>query len=135
MEETRQPIEAPVGHEQSDVSIRPLVMFGVGLFLSVGLALLAMHWLGGYFATHQPKPAVEPSPLADTRQIPPPPRLQVSPPQDLRTMRAAEDAVLNSYGWVDRDAGVVRIPIDRALELAVEHGFSLVQVEKGRAKK
>ena len=39
-------------------------------------------------------------------------------------MRAAEDAVLQSYGWVDHPAGVARIPIDRAIELLVARGLS-----------
>ena len=38
-------------------------------------------------------------------------------------MRAAEDAVLSSYGWVNEAAGFVRIPIDRAIERVVEQGL------------
>lgn len=33
--------------------------------------------------------------------------------------RAREQAVLDSYGWVDRERGIVRIPIERAIELYV----------------
>ena len=39
--------------------------------------------------------------------MPPEPRLQTNPKQDLRDLRAAEDKVLNSYGWVDRNRGIV----------------------------
>ena len=35
-------------------------------------------------------------------------------------LRARQRAALESYGWVDRDAGVARIPIDRAIDLTVE---------------
>ena len=52
-----------------------------------------------------------------TRPYFPTPREQPDPLVDLETLRAREDAQLNSYGWVDRNAGVVRIPIDRAIEL------------------
>ena len=38
----------------------------------------------------------------------------------LEDLRAHEDSVLTSYGWVDRDRGIVRIPIDRAMELAAQ---------------
>ena len=48
-------------------------------------------------------------------QLPPEPRLQNHPREDLLALRRAEDAVLNSYGWVDRTAGIVRIPIDQAI--------------------
>lgn len=45
------------------------------------------------------------------------PREQPAPLADLQTLRAQEEAELNSYGWIDKTAGVVRIPIDRAIEL------------------
>jgi mono/diheme cytochrome c family protein len=51
-----------------------------------------------------------------------PPRKAV-PGRELLEMRVAEDAELHSYGWVDRSAGVARIPIDRAIELAAGHGL------------
>ena len=37
----------------------------------------------------------------------------------LRKLRAEEEAKLTSYQWVDQKAGVVRIPVDRALELTL----------------
>jgi hypothetical protein len=40
----------------------------------------------------------------------------------LRALRAAENAILEHYGWVDRDKGVVHIPIDRAMDLLAERG-------------
>ncbi len=47
----------------------------------------------------------------------PQPREQVSPHADLEAFRAREQADLESYGWIDRKSGVVRIPIERAMEL------------------
>jgi hypothetical protein len=41
----------------------------------------------------------------------------------LAELRAAEDGDLNSCGWVDRNAGIVRIPIDRAMQLILERGL------------
>jgi hypothetical protein len=66
---------------------------------------------------------VPPSPLASTRSGPPEPRLQVNPVQDLKALRAAEDQILASYGWVSQETNVARIPIDRAMELLVERGL------------
>jgi hypothetical protein len=40
--------------------------------------------------------------------------------QDLVEKRKAEDKQLNGYGWIDRDNGIVHIPIQRAMELIVE---------------
>jgi hypothetical protein len=36
---------------------------------------------------------------------------------DLRDLRAREDGQLGSYGYINRDAGSVRLPIRRAMEL------------------
>jgi hypothetical protein len=33
------------------------------------------------------------------------------------------NAQLQSYGWVDRSMGMVRIPIDQAMALVVEQGL------------
>jgi hypothetical protein len=55
--------------------------------------------------------------------LPPPPRLQTNPRGDLLELREAEDRVLATYGWVDRKAGVVRIPIEQAMKLTVERGL------------
>jgi hypothetical protein len=52
--------------------------------------------------------------------LPPEPRLQVSPQADMDAMRAREHELLHSYGWVDREKGVARIPIDRAMEIMAE---------------
>ena len=54
---------------------------------------------------------------------PPAPRIQASPATDLRDLRAYEDSQLNSYGWVDKQKGTVRIPIERAIELVARQGI------------
>ena len=51
------------------------------------------------------------------------PHLQVDPHQDWVTLRAREDQELNTYGWIDRTAGVVRIPIERAMDLTLQRGL------------
>ena len=63
------------------------------------------------------------APIAATPPRPPAPRLQTSPTRDLQEMRRAENARLQSYGWVDRTAGIVRLPIERAMEMVVEQGL------------
>ena len=60
----------------------------------------------------------------DARRLPPMPRLQSAPITDLKDMRAAEDQILTGYGWVDQQHGVVRIPIDRAIDLLAQRGVA-----------
>ena len=38
-------------------------------------------------------------------------------------MRRAEDALLKNYGWIDQKTGIVRIPVDRAIELLAKRGL------------
>lgn len=110
-------------HESYSLNVRPLVLFGVGLALLIGVSFLLMERLFEYFGTQQAEVAAPLSPSAGERQPPPEPRLQVTPQTDFQQLRAAEDTVLNSYGWVNREAGIVRIPIDRAIELLAERGL------------
>src|SRR5262249_41523945 len=63
------------------------------------------------------------------RRLPPEPRLQPEPPEwrtpreDLRDFRRQEDETLNTYGWADKNAGAVRIPISEAMKLTVQRGL------------
>lgn len=122
------------GHETRDAKIQNLVRFGVGLFVLVGIVLLAMGGLFHYFAAHQ-KLGPPASPFEEVRTLPPQPRLQVTPAQDLKRFRAAEDAKLKSYGWVDQNVGIVRIPIDRAMDLLVQRGLPVRSNGQDRDRK
>jgi hypothetical protein len=54
---------------------------------------------------------------------PAPPVLEVKPKLTLQTQRAREDALLEGYGQINRDGRVVRIPIERAMQLIAERGL------------
>jgi hypothetical protein len=110
------------GHETSDANIRNLIIFGVFLCCLVIAGLLVSGGVFRYFVGHQGlgPPA---SPFENIRMLPPEPRLQVSAPQDLKQFKAAQDEILNSYGWVDQKAGIVRIPIDRAMDILLQRGL------------
>jgi hypothetical protein len=111
-------------HAPYDLQLRPVITFGIVLAGVTALILLGLAWLFQAFNTRLAQQDVPPAPLAQTRQqLPPEPRLQVAPAQELQQMRAAEEALLHSYGWVDQTAGIVRIPVDRAMTLLVERGL------------
>jgi hypothetical protein len=109
-------------HETSDANIRNLIIFGAGLSLLVVAGLLISAAVFRYFVGHQGlgPPA---SPFENVRMLPPEPRLQVSAPKDLKQYQAAQREILNSYGWVDEKAGIVRIPIDRAMDILLQKGL------------
>lgn len=110
------------GHELSDLSPRAIAIFGIALAATVIACLILAAWIFGFFAAREAKLDVPPSPLAK-QAVPAEPRLQVFAPKDLEAMRAAEEKILNSYDWVDRQAETVRIPIDRAIQLLAERGL------------
>jgi len=116
---------AAVQHEESDVNIQAILMFGVGLIVVSIVVSIAVWGLFRYFEAREARqqPAVYPLAAKQEQRLPPEPRLQINPRQDLADLRAAEDQTLKTYGWVDRNAGTVRIPIDEAMKLTLQRGL------------
>jgi hypothetical protein len=112
-------------YERSDVNVRGILGFGLGLVIAAAVIHLLMWWLLDALAIREAAQEPPPSPLAvrPGQSVPPEPRLQISPPRDMQELRAAEETLLHSYGWVDQQAGVVRIPIERAMQVLVERGL------------
>ncbi len=122
------PLEAlslAVGHEERDVHALPIALSVLGLTAVIVAAMAAMYLLFNVFAAEQARKSNVPSPLAAEYGLkePPEPRLQKDPLLDLQQMRARDAERLSTYAWVDRDAGVVRIPIERAIELLAARGL------------
>src|SRR5436305_14248083 len=101
--------------ERSDFNLRAILTFGAGLVVA-GVFINFLVWLlFTYFSVRESRqaPAVYPLATRQENRLPPEPRLQTQPREALRELRAREDEILSSYGWIDKNAGVVRIPIDR----------------------
>ena len=124
--------EHPAHHEESDVNIRAILGFGAALLIVATVVHLLIYVLFGYFTSREGVKVPPEYPLAAAAGLrePPEPRLQINPRQDLADLRAKEDELLGSYGWVDRNAGVVRIPIDAAMKLTLERGLPARQDSK-----
>jgi hypothetical protein len=118
-----------VHHEESDVEIRGILGFGAGLIVAAVLISFAMWVLFKYFDAREAHRVVPLYPLAAAQEnrVPPDPRLQTNPREDMNELRAREDEILTSYGWVDRNAGIVRIPIEEAMKMTVERGLPVRQ--------
>lgn len=110
------------GYETRDVTIRPMVWAALGLALLILTGMLAS-WVAFKYFVRVQKLGPNASPFENTRELPPAPRLQVAPAEALKAYQAEENAKLTSYGWVEKNAGVVRIPIERAMQLSLERGF------------
>ena len=126
------PAAPAIHHETSDASVKGVFAFGLGLMIAGAIILFLVWLLFGYFASREARSGAREFRLGAQQQnrLPPEPRLQTSPKQDLIDLRASEDAVLNTYGWVDKAGGVVRIPIGEAMKLTVERGLPMRSTEK-----
>jgi hypothetical protein len=111
------------GHEQSDAHPRPIAVFEVGLLAWIVISAALMAGLFYYFTAREAKRDTGGSPLAETRTVAPGPRLQTTPSGDLEAMRASDEERLNRYGWVSEEQGVVRIPIERAMDIVAARGL------------
>ena len=119
-------------HEESDVDFRGIISFGVALFAVAVFVYVLIFGLFKFFDSRErvQAPAEYPLAAAQGHREPPEPRLQTHPRQDLSDLLAREDGLLTSYGWVDRNAGIVRIPIDAAMKLTLERGLPARQEGK-----
>ena len=126
-------------YEHQDLQVSGILYFILSLVL---ITIVCMFGLVGFYhyldrrerATQEPvNPLVKKVP-EDTRAIPPGypqtafpnPRLETDERNQLNSFLTNQDDVLYSYGWVDEKAGIVRIPIDRAMDLLVQRGLPVL---------
>jgi hypothetical protein len=122
-----------VRHEKSDVSTAAILRFGLGLGgVLIGTALL-LTGLFTYFNARESRLGRVAGRPPATEELPPEPRLEVSPRASLAELRATEEKILKSYSWVDKRGNVVRIPIERAMELIAERGLPARKETKERS--
>jgi hypothetical protein len=132
-------------HEDSDVNVRALlwavVIFIVFAIVTHLVLYLQFHAYAKHFRKDESQPLTM-MPRPSDASVPPSPRLQpfpnkppdgnVRPPNtntpmtDMADMRAAEDEALTKPGWVDKQKGIVRLPIETAKQLVVQRGLPVV---------
>jgi hypothetical protein len=121
--------------EREDLGAKPILIFLLGLIIGCVLVALVLKGLYSYLDAYENRRQPVQNPLvqqttADTRTVEPgeitkfpQPRLETNEPMEINEFRVQEEKTLHSYGWVDQQAGVVRIPIDRAMELVAQRGL------------
>lgn len=114
------------GYEKRDANAKGIFLTVLGLFVTLVLVDVIVHFIVKDFR-NSPPPAdrytgsVRQRPAAANE--PSYPRLQISPPADLSQFREEEAQQLTTYGWINQTAGVVHIPIDRAMDLVLQRGL------------
>jgi hypothetical protein len=122
------------GFERQDLGSRPIFAFIISVVVTGVLVYYVIwgmfHFLDAYDRKNQktisPMVQVE----RDTRTVAPEkimqfpePRLERNERTEINDFRYHEEETLNSYGWVDQNAGIARIPITRAMQLIAERGL------------
>jgi len=121
-------------YETRDIQVRPLLVFVAGLVVTIIAAYLVVFGVFRLFYAQQATKdmaagpvAVQRAALSDEQRLPAQPRIQVDPAGEYRLLRQQEEHTLTTYGWVDRPAGLVRIPMDEAMKRIVEEGLPVRQ--------
>jgi hypothetical protein len=111
-------------HEAADINMRAIVSLVILLTVVTVTIQGAMYGVFRLFDRMESASDPAVSPLATPEgTAPADPRLQTTPWADLKTLRAEEFSYLHGYGWIDQQAGVARIPIDKAKALLLEKGL------------
>jgi hypothetical protein len=116
-------IARPAAYEKRDASPRLLVYFTLIMTAILAATALSLIWLFNFFLRAENPGSVVAAPFAATRPLPPPPRIQPNSSADMQNYMQSQQSVLNGYAWVDRQSGIVRLPIDRAMELLLQRGL------------
>ena len=140
--DSRDIINPETHHEKSDVNVRAL-LWAVVIFIAFAIGthfaiFMMFRFYTRLFRDKNPAPLTAIAMPADA-SVPQTPRLQpfpnrdangtVIPPNrntpvtDMEDMRAAEEQALRNPGWIDRQKGLVRLPIEVAKRLVLERGL------------
>jgi len=126
---------AEEGFERQDLSAQPIFGFLISLLLGGVVVYFVIWGLYHFMDARQNEHQPPQSPLlkqveTDTRKVLPEeitkfpqPRLERNERVEINDFRLQEEQTLNSYGWMDEKAGVVHIPIERAMQLLAQRGL------------
>jgi len=133
-------------YERKDISVNGVVVFLIGIAALVVISYFVVDVFYGVLDKHFEAEQTPVSPLVtnaqqDTRRIPPQygadyakylkesfpaPQLETDERTQLNEVRLREEDVLSTYDYVYKNAGTVRIPIDRAMDLLAQRGLPVL---------
>jgi hypothetical protein len=127
-------MDAHGSFEKEDLSPHSVLYFFGGLVALLvvifGVSFGVYRALDSYNHANQATMSPMLAPEVDTRAVTrtdihsfPQPRLEESERNELREFIEDQDQKLATYNWVDKDKGIVQIPIDRAMDLIVQRGL------------
>jgi hypothetical protein len=116
--------EHDVRFEPADIQPHPVLLTGLCIFGATLVIAFATYFFASLLTQARRREGAQTQAAAAVaRRLPPEPRLQASPSGELQAYREAQMQQLSNYSWVDRDKGVVAIPIQSAMELIIQRGI------------
>jgi hypothetical protein len=118
----------PPGAQYEHTDIEPsiasqfAIWLTVSMLISAGIVYGTFWFFEGREEAQSRAEAMYPLAAGQTRE-PPTPRLQTQPFKDVYLLRQGEAEKLTTYGWIDKEQGLVRLPIERAMELTLQRGL------------
>ncbi|AHL77626.1 hypothetical protein CH92_09345 [Stutzerimonas stutzeri] len=114
------PVSKEDGFEHHDANVKVLLIIGFGIFATLLVAGLGVAGLLWWYDLQPDKPV---SALERRTEKPPEPRLESDPRAGGNEVIAMGRDLIEHYGWIDRDAGLARIPVDRGISLLAQRGW------------
>lgn len=137
------PVHEDVNFEASDINTRSILLsllyLGIAVVITFAVTIVIFRFTSAR-AEHSDSD-MPPSHQGVGPTFPPEPRLQGvpghvnDPQQDHRDKIAADEKANQSYGWVDKQAGTARIPVDEAMKIIVSKGLPSVPAPAAEKKK
>ncbi len=122
--------DGQAGHERDEVGGKGIVLFAAGLVATGAVILFVLNLVMNRYAERQSKVHAAIPPLLATPVEVPGPKLQSDPAAERLKLQRQQLEQLNDYGWIDRDAGIAHIPIDRAMDILATKGLPEIKEQE-----
>jgi hypothetical protein len=124
--EIRPHADGEISHEANRVRFGEILGFTLALLALAGVIHLVLALVMQRFSKEESKLRDQRPPLFALTVDVPTPHLQGNPAADLARLKTQSLDRLNTYGWVNREAGIAHIPIDQAMDILARSGLPKV---------
>lgn len=118
------PAHGALNHETTDVNLTGITRIAIVSLLVIVAILVFVYFFEkglAYFLTDTAKQPTMANWKPTDARVPKAPLLVTDEPGLLRQLRTHEEETLHHYAWIDKNKGLVRVPIDRALEMVASN--------------
>ncbi len=117
--------------ETSDAKTQPLFVFLAALAILVAASFFITSWVLASLEEGR-SAGIETHPMEGFQSAPHGPLLQATVAGELEEHRQYEEGLLGTFAWVDPHDGIIRVPIEHAMDLLLERGLPVREGERGR---